>query len=197
MPVFDSVSEEILVAWLLHLQEQLDELKNFPNEDLLCYFMLKLYEYLQCRAKLDSCEETELSNVKITVKDIKSKPISKDYMWVVNKLQTIRNDVGHKHSEDLISQILALLTKEAFYEFAKEFGLDSTLTDSINSVVNVFISKNELTNSCMTECKDKVQNLKGTDEVLSSIYSELYSKYPRSIVNECLLNVLGNEYVLV
>lgn len=196
MPVFDNVSEEILIAWLLHLQEQLDELKNFPNEDLLCYFMLKLYEYLQCRAKLDSCEETELSNVKITVKDIKSKPISKDYMWVVNKLQTIRNDVGHKHSEDLISQILALLTKEAFYEFAKEFGLDSTLTDLIHSVVSVFISKNELTDSCMIECKNKVQSLKGTDEVLSSIYYELYSKYPRSIVNECLLIILGDEYVV-
>lgn len=197
MPIYRHISEKLLAFWFSELTKQAIKLKDYQDENSLCYFILKLYEYLQCRAKIDAVQESELNDIKITIKDIKSKLNSNSCFEVANRLMALRNDIGHGSSEDIVDQILALLSEDIFYEFLKECNLSNDFIESVHSFVDAFTRQEVLKNSCMIECKDKVQNLKGTDEVLSSIYSELYSEYPRCIVNECLLNVLGNEYVLV
>lgn len=154
------------------------------------------YEYLQCKAKVDSTQEPELNNIKITIKDIKSKLNSNSCFEVANRLMALRNAIGHGSPEDIVDQILALLSEDIFYDFLKECGLPSDFISLVNSFSLAFINKDALRSSCLLKCKHKLQSIRKTDVRLNSIYQELYSEYPRDIVNECLITVLGEEYVI-
>lgn len=196
MPIYRHISKKLLLLWFDELTKHAIRLMNYQDENSLCYFILKLYEYLQCKAKIDSAQETELNNIKITIKDIKSKLNSNSCFEVANRLMALRNAIGHGSPEDIVDQILALLSEDIFYDFLKECGLSSDFISLVNSFSFAFINKDALRSSCLLKCEHKLQSIRKTDVRLNSIYQELYSEYPRDIVNECLITVLGEEYVI-
>ena len=196
MPVYRYISKKLLLLWFDELTKHATRLMNYQDENSLCYFILKLYEYLQCKAKIDSVQEPELNNIKITIKDIKSKLNSNSCFEVANRLMALRNAIGHGSPEDIVDQILALLSEDIFYDFLKECDLPSSFISLVNSFSLAFINKDALRSSCLSKCEYKLQSIRNTGEKLNSIYQELYSEYPRDIVNECLLIVLGEEYVV-
>lgn len=58
MPIYDEISKELLDKWIIDLINQFENLYRNPNQDLLSYLFLRLYEYIQCYSKYYISEQT-------------------------------------------------------------------------------------------------------------------------------------------
>jgi hypothetical protein len=195
MPVYSLISKEMLDSWLDDLIYTFDSLQENPDNGLLYYGVLKLYEYLQCYAKLEQSEDDKLTDVKVTLRDIKSKVSNTDYNHTINRLYTLRNSIGHGNSNS-VDSIMLLLSSNKFIDFLVAFELDAKLIESIKVVCSIFKNKDELYNNCMKSCSNAIHNCKNKNITLDYIVTKLCRKYPRRFVEEYLIKSLATHTIV-
>jgi hypothetical protein len=196
MPVYELVTRDMLIEWLYDLKVGFTKLLNNPDDDLLCYFILKLYEYIECYARLENLGVDKVQNEKITVKDIKDK-INNDkaYSGIVNSFRRLRNSISHGN-EKVVDRLINLLSDNTFIGFLHSFKLDNELIDTVEKVSILYKNKNEIYSKCSSLCKQYIIKSKNTNISLEKIRTKLNTKFPKTFVNECLLDALSNQFII-
>lgn len=195
MPIYDEISKELLDKWIIDLINQFENLYRNPNQDLLSYLFLRLYEYIQCYSKYYISEQKgQLSNVYITLKDIKTYMPNQNYRNIINNLYNIRNKVGHGNR----SLFLNILTfnNTLFYNFLKDFGLPNNFIKLIEKVLILFSNLDTIKLKCLEDCQISLSRIRNTDYKIAQVVKELYSKYPKSFVDNNIVKILSNEYLI-
>lgn len=196
MPTYSEISEEILKGWFESINILCFKLKRVCDIDLLCYLFLRLYEYLQCYSKLYNSDFVKLVNVKATLSDVKKKVNDDSFFSVINLLYGIRNDVGHCYYQSGYKKIYAVVRIKEFPFLLSEFGFSEDFVNTIISAVKQVGCKERLSSSCREDCKKVILAITDKGISLNSVFSRLYSRYPKSIVDETMISLLGSHTIV-
>ena len=194
MPVYRLITNEMLKSWLSSLITNFNNFYNSLDEGLLKLYTLSLYEYLQCYCKFKLENEVDLENIKVSVKDIKSICSSDNFYYVINKLQALRNSIGHSDEVNIID-IVRLLLNDDFYFLLGELGISTSLMKEIRISCRAFLNKDNLSKECFKICSKLVEDMRGTDKNINSLVAELDS-FPNMISSSVILKVLGTHYIV-
>ena len=195
MSTYDKIDSVMLNVWLIDLTSQFNKLAELLDEDLLCYLFLKLHEYIICLCKLRNTNSDVLFNTNVKVNDIKIRLVDTNYNIIANNLLRIRNSIGHGNRK-LSNSILKTFNNEEFYNFLVALDIDHTLITSVKHALYNLSNICNIRNNCKVKTQKCLDEIKGTSIKISEVISDLSSKYPSSIVSSCILEVLGNDYIV-
>lgn len=194
MPVYREINFLMLENWKADLVLKFKKFYNTLDFDLLLLYLVNLYEYIQCFCVYRKNGKS-MSNVKVTVNDIKEFLPSK-YYTVVNRFYRLRNGIAHTDT-NLATMINKLLFDDCYFmEVIKFLNLDLDLINSISIAISTYGQKSKLELNCIDDFSTRLSEIKGKNINLDSIISDLESTYPKCIVDSTVVSVLGKEYYI-
>lgn len=203
MPVYKRISIEELNLWLSDLKLLLLRVYRYPTKSSVLYLVVSLYEYVQVMAKLSILGVSEAENIKITVKDIKDYiGNTEGLLAITNKFKSLRDDASHGYMSDskFMDYVTNFLCTDDFILLINSLNLDKDLTKALDMVLKRLkvCFTEEYKRNCMKECKEMLKVIEGGSSLysISSVVSTLKYKYDIGLIHECIISVLGDDYVV-
>lgn len=203
MPVYRRISIEELNSWLSDLLSLLKRIYKYPDKGSILYFLVSLYEYIQVLSKLNLLGVSEAENIKITVKDIKDYLNNDSLFVVINKFKSLRDDISHGFisNDKFLYYLDDFLCTSDFLLLIDSLNLDADLTKLIKTVLKrlkICFTK-EYKNNCLKDCKEMLRVNKddgGSNYTVLEVVSHLKSKYDLCVIQNSIISIIGNEYVI-
>lgn len=193
MPVYKEISTKLLNLWMSNMLSQVLKLKGTLNKDSLCLLIVRLYEYIQCKIKLDLLGVDYKENVKASYSDIKVCDFWNKYSGILNYLYRIRNTICHSNDGSCVDMVLDILGNDMFYSFLSEFGVNGELVVGLMEVSNYFKNQYVLEKKCRSYCLVVLEELREIGGSVFDLRKRLAAKFPKKIVDDCVLTVLNSE----